>query len=233
MNSTFPRLMEKLASGERVTIVALGDSNTELTWHTAGRLNWVGLLQEALFEKYGGNRVRTINAGACGDTAVGGLARLERDVLRFDPDLVIVGFSMNDAGGGAAKLEEFADAIREIVAQLRRHGCEILLRTTNPIVVVNQPGWPAESYPGNEWPGMYQGLYARRLVEVATELEVPVVDHYTLWTQAKRRTDWGQDPNHLWMRMSDAVHPNALGHLFFYREMAPLFDVPTYFPWEQ
>ena len=98
------RTLAKLDRKEQVTIVALGDSNTELTWHTAGRLNWTGLLQEALFEKHGGNRVMLINAGRCGDTAVGALQRLDRDVLRFHPDLVIIAFSMNDAGQGEAGL---------------------------------------------------------------------------------------------------------------------------------
>jgi len=47
------KLLTKLERGEQVTIVALGDSNTELTFHTRGYLNWVCLLHEALFEKYG------------------------------------------------------------------------------------------------------------------------------------------------------------------------------------
>src|SRR5689334_25221040 len=94
------QLLEKLKHKEPVTIVALGDSNTELTWHTAGRLNWVGLLQYALFEKLGSNHAMVINAGRCGDTAVGALVRLDRDVIRFQPDLVIVAFGMSDAGQG-------------------------------------------------------------------------------------------------------------------------------------
>ncbi len=48
--------LNKLENGQKVTVVALGDSITELTWHTAGRLNWVGYLQEALVETYGRNR---------------------------------------------------------------------------------------------------------------------------------------------------------------------------------
>ena len=43
------RLLQKLAEGRKATIVALGDSITELTWHTRGHLNWCGYLQEALF----------------------------------------------------------------------------------------------------------------------------------------------------------------------------------------
>ena len=108
------QFLDKLKRQEQITIVALGDSNTELTWHTAGRLNWVGLLQEALFETYGRN-----------------------------------------------------------------------------------------------------------------------LDHYTLWMQAENRDkQYPQPANHLWMRMSDAIHPGPLGHLQFYRELAPLFELPLFFAWE-
>ena len=232
--SRLGKTLEKLARKQQVTIVALGDSNTELTWHTAGRLNWVGLLQEALFEKHGANLVTIINAGRCGDTAEAALGRMERDAVRFQPDLVIVSFSMNDAFQGEAGLGRFADAIRKIVGELRgRCGCEVLLRTTNPVVVSNQRGLPPGHTPGNECPGLAHRLYAARLVELAAELGCPVVDHYRHWTSAPRRKDWGQDPNHLWMRMSDATHPNALGHLWFYREFAPFFDLPPRFPWEE
>jgi lysophospholipase L1-like esterase len=40
------------------------------------------------------------------------------------------------------------------------------------------------------------------------------------------------NPNKLWMRMSDATHPNALGYLAFFRELAPLFDLDTKLSWE-
>ena len=61
-----------------------------------------------------------------------------------------------------------------------------------------------------------------------------MVDHYTLWLRAADR-DKGltQPTNHLWNRMSDAVHPGALGHLCFYRELAPLVELPLDFPWEK
>jgi lysophospholipase L1-like esterase len=232
-SQNFERTAARLAANEQVTIVALGDSNTELTWHTGGRLNFLGLLQEALFEKHGGNRVITINAGCCGGTAPQALERLQRDVLRFAPDLVIVSFGMNDARRGPEGLQAYADAGREIVNAVRSQcGSDVLLRTSNPVVVPHMPQLPEGGRPGHEWPGLAHAAYAQRLVELAAELGCPVVDHYSAWVQAPRRTDWGQDPNHLWIRMSDAIHPNALGHLCFYREMAPLFELPPAFPWE-
>ncbi|MBR4442609.1 MAG: GDSL family lipase, partial [Clostridia bacterium] len=40
-----------------------------------------------------------LDAGISGDSARGGLERLERDVLSVRPDLVIVNFGLNDACG--------------------------------------------------------------------------------------------------------------------------------------
>jgi hypothetical protein len=33
--------------------------------------------------------------------------------------------------------------------------------------------------------------------------------------------------------MADAIHPGAQGQLAFFRELAPLFGVAPYFPWEE
>jgi lysophospholipase L1-like esterase len=188
------------------------------------------LLQEALFETYGRNRARIINAGLCGDTATGALARLEEDALRFQPDLVIIGFGLNDAGSEAS-LPAFESSMRELISRARESGAEVLLRTPNPIVVSNQPSQPPAHRPGREWPGTVVGLFARKIVELGEELGCPVVDHYRAWMEAES-DERMEDANHLWLRMSDAWHPNAVGHLWFFREMAGVFRVRERFGWE-
>ena len=234
MGVDFNVFLKKLSdpSVDRVTIVALGDSITELTWHTRGRLNWTGLLHEALFEKYGRNRVFMINAGKCGDTAAAALPRLDRDVLRFSPDLVIVSFGMNDAVAGPEGLPAFGKATREIIRRCREAGAAVLLRTPNPVVSGLWPymtqGLPA----GDEMPGNFQGQYAETLIRIASETKCPIVDHYTLWMRAQFEEHLEQT-NTRWLRMSDEVHPGWQGHLVFYREMAPLFGLPGKFPWEE
>jgi len=226
------KTLKKLAAGEKATIVALGDSNTELTWHTAGRLNWVGLLQEALMETFGHGLPVVINAGRCGDSALDACGRVERDVIPFCPDLLIICLGTNAMFHGSEGADSFADAMRSIVGKTREEcGSEILLRTPNPVVASNQPGLPSHHRPGYEWPEYSLAPCARRIVELAAELDCSVVDHYSLWTQSEA-LQLAELPNHLWMRMSDATHPNALGHLCFYRELAPLFGLPHFFPWE-
>lgn len=218
------RLLAKLEKGEQVTIVAIGDSNTELTFHTHGHLNFCYLLQEALLEKYGGNKVIMIDSGSCGLGLVDALARLDRDVLRFKPDLVIIGYYDSDM-----------DSMRKVIAMIRAAGeTEILLRTPNPYVAPNMPAVTPPVVAGKEWPGTKIGETARMVRELGAELKIPVVDHYRLWLEADS-THQGPpsvNPNKLWMRMSDASHPGEWGHLAFYRDMAPFFGLPTKLSWE-
>ncbi len=232
------KLLDKLRSGHHVTIVALGDSITEITFHTHGHMNWVGLLSEAIFERYGNGICTMINAGKCASTAEEALTRLERDVLRFSPDLVIIALGMNDAGRGRQGLPTYIQQLREIVSRTRSHcGAEILLRTPNPVVTCHGLPLPVEQpAPGRPWEHDRRPLadYAAALVELATELDCAVVDHYTLWRERQFKVMHAvADPTGLWPRMGDAIHPGWQGHLAFYRELAPLFDLPLYFPWEE
>jgi len=232
------RTLTRLREGKHVTIVALGDSITEITFHTRGKMNWVGLLSEAIFEKYGNGVCTMINSGKCASSYEEAFSRLDRDVLRYKPDLVILAFGMNDAGNGLGALGGFKDQVRAMVGRIR-DACdsEILIRTPNPVITVHGvPLPPGQRAPGMVWDPPDHPLkeYAAALVEVAGELGCPVVDHYTLW---KAKTfDVPQavaDPQALWPRMGDAIHPGYLGHLAFFRELAPLFGVATYFPWEE
>ena len=228
------RTVEKLKRGEHVTIVALGDSNTETTFHTQGRMNWVALLSEAIFETYGNGVCTLINAGKCASTFSDALTRLDRDVLRFDPDLVIIALGMNDVGQLNEDVEILKDQVRTTVRRIR-DACnsEILFRTPNPIVAVHGVPLPPGAAPGRALQMTNVKDSAAVLVDLAKELGCPVVDHYRLWTEHEfPLTLPVADPNRLWPRMSDAIHPGALGHLAFFRELAPLFDLPARFPWE-
>jgi lysophospholipase L1-like esterase len=232
------RTLEKLRAGEHVTIVALGDSNTATTFHTRGHATWVALLEEALFEAYGADACTLINAATCGSSSARQLDRLERDVFRYMPDCVIIGFGMNDALGKLDGIDAFKDRMRALVGAIReRCGSEILLRTPNPVVTVHGvPLPPEQPAPGKAWESERRPLavYAAAIVGLGRELGCPVVDHYTLWTKKTFTVKHPvADPTGLWPRMADAIHPGSIGHLAFFRELAPFFEVAKYFPWEE
>ena len=146
-------------------------------------------------------------------------------------------FGMNDAPRGLEALDAFREDVRETVRRIREAcGSEILIRTSNPVVTVHGvPLPPEQSRPGRAWESPERPLkaYCEALVALARELGCEVVDHYRLWTEATFDVRHAvADPTGLWPRMSDAIHPGALGHRMFFRELAPAFDLPTTLPWE-
>ncbi|MBI3986585.1 MAG: hypothetical protein HY343_06680 [Lentisphaerae bacterium] len=75
---------------------------------------------------------------------------------------------------------------------------------------------------------------SRKILALGKELNVPVVDHYSSWMRAdaSHAGPLATNPNKLWLRMSDATHPGPAGHLAFYRDLAPWFDLPDKLSWE-
>src|SRR3954465_5524864 len=76
------------------TVVFLGDSITAA--RTYGKI-----VESYTLLRYPARRVHFENAGWGGDTAAGGLKRLERDVFARRATVLIVAYGVNDIGWGA------------------------------------------------------------------------------------------------------------------------------------
>ena len=74
-----------------------------------------------------------MDAGISGDSAKGGLDRLERDVLSLKPDLVIVNFGLNDSGNDDVEggLKAYAANMAAIFDKVLATGAECMLLTPN------------------------------------------------------------------------------------------------------
>ena len=101
------------------TVVFLGDSITAA--RTYGKI-----IENYTLLRFPDRRVRFVNAGWGGDTAAGGLARLDRDVLDRGATLVTVAYGINDIGWGmradAEHRQRYLDAVRGIVERCRARG---------------------------------------------------------------------------------------------------------------
>lgn len=110
-----------------MTIVALGDSLTS-GWMVAR--GYTEFLRDMLLIRFPKADVRLINSGIPGDTAPGGLYRLQQDALSYSPDLVLVQFALNDAFCGSS-LAEYRRAIEAIIERIRqKSSAEVLLLTS-------------------------------------------------------------------------------------------------------
>lgn len=105
-------------------VVFLGDSIT--AERTYGKI-----IENYTLLRYPNRKVKFINAGVGGDTAAGGLARLQRDIFDHGATLVTVAYGINDIGwGGKADAEhrqKYVDSIRQIVQQCKDHHVRVFI----------------------------------------------------------------------------------------------------------
>src|SRR4051812_35721688 len=112
------------AIGDGDTVVFLGDSITAARTYSK-------VIEEYTLLRYPHRQVRFINVGWGGDTAAGGLARLQKDVFDRGATVLTVAYGINDIGwGGKADAEhrqKYLDSIRGIVEQCKAHHVRVFI----------------------------------------------------------------------------------------------------------
>jgi lysophospholipase L1-like esterase len=117
-------LLPGFEAGQYQTVVAFGDSIVEGYNQPEG---WPEMLQRDLGARFGG--VQMINSGVSGNTAANGLARVEKDVLEHNPDLVLISFGLNDMKNGE-KVADFTANMNALVNAIQGEGTRPVLMTT-------------------------------------------------------------------------------------------------------
>jgi acyl-CoA thioesterase-1 len=218
MKRFFERIRQKaLDVGQPpVLIVAFGDSNTQGVMEhrlLAPGIVYHRLVQERLEELYPTTTFSTINAGVSGDSARQAVSRVERDIIRYQPDLVFLSFGPNDAGQGVAGVGEFKEALGEIISRTRRETeADVILFTpafmATRVSAAIHPEHQAfsASIIKTQTDGTL-GHYAEAIREVARAHETPLVDMYREWTRLR---ETGVDTD-LWL-INGLNHPDRRGH---------------------
>ena len=132
-------------------------------------------------------QLNIINAGISGDSADGGLARMERDLLAYHPDLVVVCYGLNDSGRGDAGLERYRSSLVGILNGIRETGAEAILLTPQPIcarVHTQLKGDNLRTMAAHLANTFKEGGFDRYMQTAraaADEAGVPVCDCYAKW----------------------------------------------------
>ena len=123
LGAPLPKTRTKLRAGQPITVVALGSSST--TGVGTFGPGFPAVMKAELARRHPAH-IAVINSGRILETAGGNLARFERDVLRYRPDLVIWQLGTNDVmwHGGASSAET---PIRDGVRRLKQAGVEVVL----------------------------------------------------------------------------------------------------------
>ena len=134
---------QDLYNAKPVTIAFLGDSVTQGCFECFvdenGDIDTVfdyknaysTRLKEILNILYPKVQINIINSGISGDKATGGLKRIERDILQYAPDLVVVSCGLNDSTFGLDYLEEYTNSVRSIVKKVKETNAEVIFLTQN------------------------------------------------------------------------------------------------------
>jgi len=203
-----------LKAGDRV--VFYGDSITEQRMYT-------NFVENYLVLRYPGMKLSFVNAGWGGDTAAGGLKRLERDVLSVKPAVVTICYGMNDGGYGYSKPEEaaasFGKNLRAIVRALKARKVRVVM-LTNGIVDDTVPKMKWLRDVGDYNAGGLKALKEEAL-RVAREEGLPSFDVFTEMTEvlARAKKD-GVDMG------DDGIHPDEGGSLIMAYGLLKALGVP-------
>lgn len=199
-------------------IVALGDSVTaghfEAIMDEQG-MYFVQNLQQAYIEQFkqmlqeacGISTFNIINSGIAGDNIKGMQMRLERDVLRYDPNLVIINGALN-WNKKKGTTEDYKRCLTEVIQQIREHSkAELILVTPNMAVVTPKDDCLQER--------------VDVIRTLAHEQKLILADVYAIWEDVCT-----QDPS---LHLEDLLanrenHPTPYGHYVYAKVLMQLFS---------
>lgn len=196
------RFFQKAKLGEAITVAAIGGSITEgasarshenggnnapeYTEKLNGEKSWVTRMKEWFWQQFGEEKVTVINAGIGATPSFLGTFRLEEMVLKHNPDLVLVEFSVNDSSTFHNLLEnEIFEAYESILRRLLERGCAVI-----PVFMTDRDN----------------GSLHREHTRIAQHYRLPCISYYdAIRSDDELICDW--------FRISpDEVHPNNVGH---------------------
>ncbi len=188
-----------LYSRKPITIAFLGDSVTQGCFGcfepVPGGIETDFIPQEAYCEKvkfilnklYPSVPFSVINAGISGGSAFTGLNRIDRDVLSYNPDLVVVCFGLNDSGGGLDGIDDFKAHLTNIFSKIINSGAECIYMSPNTMNYNVSPKLSSEFFKklADDFAGrMKNGImdaYVNAATSVALDCGVTLCDCYSIW----------------------------------------------------
>lgn len=182
-DSAVCKVMRKAVSGQPVTVAALGGSITEGFYSSDPDKSYAGIMKSWWEEKFPNTTVHYINAGIGATDSYLGLHRVQRDVLAYDPDFVIVDFTVNDQAE-AFYGESYEKLIRTLLASDSKPAVVLLFMTM-------EDGTNAQSFHA----------------KVGEKYRLPMISYGNVVLAEIK------EGKYLWSDISpDDIHPNDRGH---------------------
>lgn len=215
-----------------VTIAFMGDSVTqgcfeiyktgEKTFTTVfdSENGYIYKVKKILSYLYPQVAFNIINAGLNGTTTNVGITRIERDVLRYSPDLVVVCFGLNDCHWGESKICDFEKNLDIIFRSVLDSGAEVIYMTPNMMNTevscrIDDPMFAemAETVMKVQNSGTLE-KFQDAAKELCKKYDIPVCDCYAKWKLLEKN---GVDTTAL--LANNINHPTREMHWLFATEL--------------
>ncbi|MDH4452176.1 MAG: exo-alpha-sialidase [Verrucomicrobiota bacterium] len=178
-----------------------------------------------------GSSLSVSNSGVPSNTTVQARKRLQEEVLRHKPRIVVMQFGINDSAVDVWKkppmteprvsLSTFIDNYRAMITEAQQQGAKVIVMTTNPLrwtsklrELYGKPPYHADAEDGFE--SLNLTRYNDALRTLATELKVPLVDVHTAYPAFAEKHKTTIDA-----MLTDGMHPGDLGHQLVAELLAP------------
>lgn len=207
-NAVYTEAVERFSKADHFRVVLFGASNTER--YMPG-IHWSDVLETAMRIRFD-RKFQFINSGVSGNNTRQALARFERDVALFRPDLVIVTFGGNDREKENPSRyipeEEYRENLRLISQKIRSLGALCVFQTYYKMVLEDMVKPYAERFVRN----------MQIVRDVAKEESCHLVDQYALFDKV--------DPLvHKYKLMLNPCHTNENGNILIGLELLRHFDL--------
>ncbi len=178
------------------TVIAFGDSLT-------ARSGWVSML-------YGYIGTEVINSGVGGDSTVAGLARINGAVYTHDPDVVTIGFGMNDqavkpsTGKPLVSVEDYTANLTAMITGIQATGADVVLICPNPVCV--EDGYYKSSGDLDYGRAESMAQFCEAMRSLAFRYGCQLIDMNAEFTLAYSTSLWAS---------GDGVHQSQAGHKLY------------------
>jgi len=189
-----------LSRSEPVKWLFYGDSITHGASHTFGMRDYTEHFAERIRTEMGRRMDVVLKTAISGNTTEDLLESFDWRVAHFKPDVVFLMIGMNDCSTDRKiTLTRFRKNLHKLADGIEACGGLVVLQTTCPILRNTAPD-REKQFP----------VFMEAIRDIARERSLPLVDHEAFWRK---------NPDKHFQWMSNAFHPNAVGHLAFAQEL--------------
>jgi acyl-CoA thioesterase I len=188
----------KLEKGGPFKIVTYGDSITAGGEASEPDLRFQSMYAKFLQNKFPKAKIEVQDVSIPGYRSVEGVAWFDKYVGKTTPDLVLVGFGMNDQNIGSTTPEQFQENLVKLAKMIKEQkGADVILFSSFP--------------PNDDWHyGSHRmKLYAQITKKAAKEAGCAYVDVFSVWEMVLKRKDQSS------LLGNNINHPNDFGHWLY------------------